>query len=135
MVTLQEWLKADNFTVFENKDNHKRITKFFLKENLRTIEQYMIKQYAAKGEGPTAENVHRIQDLIAATLENFEIIDIKTTKETEDGVEIADKPHNPIKSKSNMGGFCYKCGLQKEELEIVEKEGLAIKMCKECLGV
>lgn len=135
MVTLTEWMQADNYTVFENKDNKKRIIKTLLKENLRQIEKHMIQQYAAKGEGPTTENVHRIQDLIASVLENFEIIDIRTTKETEDGVSIPEKPHGHLPSNDKKGEFCYKCGLQKLDTQIVEKEGSIIRMCKECLAI
>lgn len=134
MVTQAEWLAANDYTVFENIDNHKRITKFFLKQNLANVEKHMIKQYAEKGEGPTRENVHRIQDLIAATLENFEIIDI-TKKATERGVPIEDKAHGHLPSRDKKGEFCYKCGLQKENTQVVEKEGEFIRMCKECLGV
>lgn len=135
MVTLQEWMQADDFTVFENIDNHKRITKFFLKQNLSNVEKTMIQQYASKGEGPTRENVHRIQDLIAATLENFEIVEIKKIKQTDEGVPIEDKAHGHLPSQDNKGKFCFKCGLQKENTQVVEKEGEFIRMCKECLGI
>ena len=135
MVTYQEWMQANEFTVFENIDNHKRITKFFLKQNLAQIEKYMMKQYAANGEGPTRENVHRIQELIASTLENFEIVDIKKVKQTDEGIPIAENAARHVKSTSNKGDYCYKCGLQKEDTQIVHKEDRVIIMCKECLGV
>lgn len=134
MVTLAEWNAATDFTVFENIDNHKRITKYFLKDNLARIEKQMIKQYADKGEGPTKENVHRIQDLIAATLENFEVVDIRV-KETERGVPVDEKAAGHIPSEDKKGEFCYKCGLQKEDTKVVQKGESFIRMCKECLGV
>lgn len=133
MVTLTEWNLATDFTVFENVDNHKRITKFFLKQNLANIEKQMIKQYANQGQGPTKENVHRIQDLIAATLENFEVVDL-TKKETERGVSIDDKAHGHLPSQDKKGEYCYKCGLQKEDTQVVAKDDGFIRMCKECLG-
>ena len=134
MVSLKEWQAAHDTTVFENINNHKRITKYFLKENLKNIETQMIKQYAAKDEGPTTENVHRIQDLIAATLENFEVVDI-TKKETERGVPIDDKAHGHIPSEDKKGEFCFKCGLQKEDTKVVAKGEGFIRVCKECLGL
>ena len=135
MVTYQEWLNANEFTVFENIDNHKRITKYFLKDNLARIEKHMMQQYADKGEGPTTENVHRIQDLIAATLENFEIVDIKTVKQIYEGIPIAENAAIHVKSTSNKGDYCYKCGLQKQDTKIVHKGDRVIRMCKECLGI
>ena len=80
MVNLLEWKFAHDYTVFENKDNHKRIIKVFLKENISKIEKKMMDDYASKGELPTSENVHRIQDLVASILENFEIVDIYCSK-------------------------------------------------------
>lgn len=134
MVTLKEWQAALDTTVFENINNHKRITKYFLKDNLARIEKQMIQQYADKGEGPTKENVHRIQDLIAATLENFEVVDF-TKKETERGVPIEDKPHGHLPSQDKKGEYCYKCGLQKEDTQVVAKGEGFIRICKECLGL
>lgn len=99
------------------------------------VQQIMINQYAQKGEGPTLENVTRIKDVIASTLENFEIVDIKNTREVDEGIPIDDKAHKPIKSKEGKGEFCYKCGLQKEDTQVVEKQGSVIRMCKECLVV
>jgi len=135
LVTQQEWLNANEFTVFENIDNHRRITKFFLKQNLANVEKTMMQQYASKGEGPTKENVHRIQDLIAATLENFEIVDIKKQREIDRGVSIPKKEARHVESTSNRGDYCYKCGLQKEDTQIVHKGDRVIRMCKECLGI
>lgn len=137
MVTLLEWQAATDPTVFENINNHKRITKFFLADNLRRIEQQMIKQYANKREGPTKENVHRIQDLIAATLENFEIVDmsVKTTKDIDNGIEMPVEEAKHKKAKDGKGEFCFKCGLQKIDTQIVEKKDEFIRVCKECLGV
>ena len=134
MVSLKEWLDAPDNTMFEEKNTKNRISKANLKTNLAQVEKKMMYDYAMNGELPTTENVHRIQDLIAATLENFEIVDI-TKKETERGVSIEDKPHGHIPSKDKKGEFCYKCGLQKEDTQIVEKEGSVIRMCKECLGI
>lgn len=134
MVTLLEWQLANDYTVFENKDNKKRIIKVLLKENLRAIETKMIQDYAKQGELPTKENVTRIQDLIASILENFEVVDI-TKKETEKGVPVDEKAAGHIPSQNKKGEFCYKCGLQKEDTKVVAKGDGFIRMCKECLGV
>ncbi len=134
MVTFIEWQLANDYTVFENKDNHKRIIKVLLKENLRAIETKMIQDYANKGELPTKENVARIQDLVASILENFEIVDT-TKKETERGVSIEDKAHGHLPSQDKKGEYCYKCGLQKEDTQVVAKGDGFIRMCKECLGI
>ena len=34
-----------------------------------------------------------------------------------------------------FGEFCYKCGLQKEDTQVVDRGDSIIRMCKECLGL
>lgn len=137
MVTLTEWNNANDYTVFENKDNNRKIIKVLLRDNLRKIEQYMMQQYAMKGELPTVENVTRIRDVIASTLENFEIVDttIKKEKEIDQGIEMPITEAKHKKAKDGLGEFCYKCGLQKQDTQVVEKQGEFIRVCKECLVI
>jgi len=137
MVTLQEWQLADDNTVFEEKTSRRRIIKVLLKDNLHRVEKQMMQDYAMNGELPTKENVNRIQDLIASTLENFEIVDIslKTTKDIDEGVAMPVDEAKHKKAKDGLGEFCYKCGLQKQDTQIVEKQDEFIIVCKECLGV
>lgn len=94
----------------------------------------MILQYSQKSELPTIENITRMKDLIASTLENFEIVEINTKKESEKGIPLDEIPHTQIPSRDHKGEFCYKCGLQKEYTQIINKGEKIIRMCKECLG-
>lgn len=135
MVTKKEWLEADDYAVFENKNNHRRIIKTLLKENLRNVEKTMIEQYAVKGQGPTTENIHRIQDLIESTLENFEIVETKHIAKAIPTLAIEDKAHMHIQESDGKGEYCYNCGYKKQDTQIVQKEDKVIRICRECLGV
>lgn len=134
MVNLQEWQAASDSIIFEEKNTKNRISKANLRTNLFQIERKMMYDYGMKGELPTKENVQRIKDLIESILENFEVVDF-TKKETEKGVPIPEKPHGHLPSSNNKGQYCYKCGLQKEDTQIIEKGDSIIRMCKECLGL
>jgi len=134
MVTLLEWKLAPDSTVFEEKKTHNRINKVQLRSNLHQIEKKMMYDYAMKKELPNKENVQRIQDLIASILENFDVVDI-TKKETEKGVPVPEKAHGHLPSKDKKGEYCYKCGLQKENTQVVADKDSLVRMCKECLGI
>jgi len=132
MVTMKEYQEASDNTVFVHKESRVTQPKSILRFKMNQVgDAYCRGCKYQRVEDLPHEHKLNLHGLLAEMLENFEISDMIISDEAK-----LRENHSPkkIRSRDNVGKFCHKCGLQKENTAIVEEGTKVMTVCLECRG-